>query len=130
MNSVVHQQRRLRLFASVFVCLASPAWAQDITAVPAKKMAPEQCPGDCIQISVRNLVQQTEALRLRRRGGNWQTFTFAPNMGLRFRCTVCEGSMEARLPDDDDSILITPGTEYEIKYSAADRHVLLLPGGR
>ena len=51
MNSVVHQQRRLRLFASVFVCLASPAWAQDITAVPAKKMAPEQCPGDCIQIS-------------------------------------------------------------------------------
>jgi hypothetical protein len=38
--------------------------------------------------------------------------------------------MEARLPDDDDSILITPGTEYEIKYGAADRHVLLLPGGR
>jgi len=93
-------------------------------------MMPERCPGDCIQISIRNLVERSQALRLRRPGGNWQTFTFAPSMGYRFRCTVCEGSMEARLPDDDESIRMLPGAEYEIKYSAAERHVLLLPAER
>jgi hypothetical protein len=110
----------------LLVGLPLAAHGQDITAVPIAKMAPELCPGQCVQVLVRNLTDQSLALRLRNPGGNWQTFTFQPGTGLNFRCHVCAGPLEARLPEDDEPTLIMPPTAYDILYDAARRRPFLV----
>ncbi|HEY0183405.1 MAG TPA: hypothetical protein VGC09_11410 [Rhodopila sp.] len=111
------------------ICPWGPARGQDISALPAAKMAPGECPGSCIQIPIRNVTRHSQELRLRRPGGNWQTFSIAPGTGLNFRCTTCGATMEARLPDDDEGTRISSGVEYEIKDQAAPRQAVLVPKG-
>ncbi len=105
------------------------AGAQEIVAAPAAKMAPGQCPGNCVQVEIRNLTPRSQELKVRNPGGNWQTFRLTPQMGLNFRCTDCDGSLEAQLPDGDKAVRMSPGVEYDIRYRAAQRQAQLIPRG-
>jgi hypothetical protein len=122
-----------RCIPLMILCLtgvAHPVRADDIEAIAATNMAPAQCGGGCTQITVRDMTNQFHTLKLRRPGSNWELFNFTPGMALRFRCYVCVGALDARLPEDDADIQIAPGSEYVITYLDGRQHPYLLPSRR
>lgn len=123
----------MRVMLSVIGLLATLAAAvqalgQEIIADPVGKAPPATMPGGGIQVDVYNRTRQNQQLRVRAPGGNWYLLDIPPHGGRNLRCATCRRHFEATLPDDDASMLLSPGTEYEIRREGQGQ-VLLLPRG-